>query len=283
MEERLLSDNYGVVSRTQLLETGLGGHDIQTLTETGRLTRLRPGWFASDPADAEVVRAVRAGGVLSCVSALRRHGLWVPPDPLVHLRCSEHHTGRPLSPGLKECQPRPQCRRRMVRSVDPFLLALRTAVSCVPDDVLVVLLDSALRQGRLERGDLPGLWPTGSDRALPLINRVDPSAESGTETLVRLRLRRRGIRVRTQFQIGAVGRVDLLIGDRLVIEVDSRAHHTGVEAYRRDRRRDRRLVGLGYVVIRLAYEDVLFDWDEAEEDILAVIRSRRHRWPRRRA
>ena len=38
-------------------------------------------------------------------------------------------------------------------------------------------------------------------------------------------------------------------------------------------------IGLGYVVIRLTYEDVVYRWDVVLEDILLVIRRRAHRGP----
>lgn len=101
-------------------------------------------------------------------------------------------------------------------------------------------------------------------------------AESGTETLVRLKLRAGGIRVRPQMVIGGVGRVDLLIGARLVIEVDSREHHTSADAYESDRARDRKLTAMGYLVVRLSYRQVLHEWAEIEPDLLALIRRDAH-------
>ena len=283
MVEYLLMENRGVVSRAQLLGAGVEAKEITTLVKRGTVERLRPGWFRGDPAQPEVVRAVRAGGVLACRSALRLHGVWVPADGVLHIRRSEHHSGTSLPSGYRECHPYPRCTARIVRSVDPFPLALQTALRCADDDTSVVLMDSALRRGLIESSDLSSLLGCPSDRAFRLIDRIDVAAESGTETYVRLRLRRRGVRLRSQVTIADVGRVDFLVGDRLVIEVDSRAHHTSEEAYARDRRRDRRLVALGYIVIRLTYEDVLFQWPEAEADILTVLRARRHRWPRRSA
>ncbi|WP_299573327.1 DUF559 domain-containing protein [uncultured Williamsia sp.] len=81
----------------------------------------------------------------------------------------------------------------------------------------------------------------------------------------------------TQHRVPGVGRVDLLVGERLVIEVDSHAHHTGVERYEADRARDRRLVQLGYVVLRLSYHQVVHDWPETEKVVLDLIRRREHR------
>jgi very-short-patch-repair endonuclease len=92
-----------------------------------------------------------------------------------------------------------------------------------------------------------------------------------------LRLRAAGIRLRTQVVIPGVGRVDFLVGDRLIIEADSREHH--LSAYQADRTRDRVAIGLGYLVIRLTYEDVVYRWDTVYRDIQSVIQRRAHRSP----
>lgn len=67
------------------------------------------------------------------------------------------------------------------------------------------------------------------------------------------------------------------MGDALVIECDSRSHHTGPRNYANDRRRDQRLVALGYRVIRLTYEDVMVAWEATKEMMVALIRAKRHR------
>lgn len=93
--------------------------------------------------------------------------------------------------------------------------------------------------------------------------------------MIRLRLRAAGIHLRTQVVIPGVGRVDFLVGNRLVIEADSREHH--LPKYQVDRTRDRVATGLGYLVIRLTYEDVVHRWDVVFADIQSVIRRRWHR------
>lgn len=104
-------------------------------------------------------------------------------------------------------------------------------------------------------------------------------SQSGTETLVRLRLRALGMRVRIQAHCG-IGRVDLLVGDRLVIECHSKAHHTGVENYARDRDRDLSLVDGDYLVLTLSYEQVLLDWPRVEAVIRRRVAAGDHLWPR---
>ncbi|WP_194291297.1 DUF559 domain-containing protein [Cumulibacter manganitolerans] len=67
-----------------------------------------------------------------------------------------------------------------------------------------------------------------------------------------------------------------MIGDRFVMEMDSRAHHTGELAYESDRRRDRLLVERDYVVMRVSYNQVLHEWDDVQRSVLAVVRRRDH-------
>lgn len=59
-----------------------------------------------------------------------------------------------------------------------------------------------------------------SKRFRCVLDKVDPRAESGIETMVRLRLESLNIRLRPQVSIPMVGRVDFLVGTSLIIEVE---------------------------------------------------------------
>ena len=93
----------------------------------------------------------------------------------------------------------------------------------------------------------------------------DPRSGSGSETRVRLWLQRRHHQVRCQVSIAHVGRVDLLVGKSLVIEVDSRAHHLADENYAADHRRDLMLHALGFHRLRLTWHQVFDDWPATHE------------------
>lgn len=71
-------------------------------------------------------------------------------------------------------------------------------------------------------------------------------------------------------QIPGIGRVDFVVGDRLIIEVDSRAHHERTPDYERDRRRDAAASTHGYRVLRFTYRQVFDDWRSVEEAIMAA-------------
>lgn len=271
--------NHGVVTRAHLLALGYSRSQLAGWLRTERLRRLRPGWFATSTADPQVVRAVSAGGALSCLSALRVHGLWVPRDSRLHVRRTDYLNQPPLSAGMVSCRPFRQA--PVKRSVDPLVVSLAVALNCHDAETAVALLDSALRQS-LDSEALADLKRMVGRSRLPLFDLVDPSAESGIETLTRLRLRRRNIKLRTQVWIDGVGRVDFLVGDRFVIEVDGWEYHRDAAQFQRDRTRDLNLAALGFTVTRLSYQDVVADWAEVEAKILAIIRAGRHRRPRRR-
>jgi very-short-patch-repair endonuclease len=82
--------------------------------------------------------------------------------------------------------------------------------------------------------------------------------------------------------IEGVGRVDVLVGDRLVLELDGYGFHATGESFETDRRRDLALAARGYRVIRLSYRQVMFEWNEAERVILSMVRRGEHVRPRRR-
>jgi very-short-patch-repair endonuclease len=142
-----------------------------------------------------------------------------------------------------------------------------------------VVADSLLHLRRATRAELERWCERAPLRVRGLLAKVD-RAESGTETMVRLRLRALGITVRPQVSIWPGMRIDLLIGDRLVVECDSEQHHASWAQQQADRARDRQLVARGYRPIRLSYRQIHDDWPAIERDILSIVRRGDHRWPR---
>jgi very-short-patch-repair endonuclease len=86
--------------------------------------------------------------------------------------------------------------------------------------------------------------------------------------------------VTSQKYFPGVGHVDLLIGDRLVIEVDGRETHGTDEGFTTDRARDLVLFRDDLKCLRLTYAQVMHEWPAVEPIILSRIRRRDHRWGR---
>ena len=120
------------------------------------------------------------------------------------------------------------------------------------------------------------LLETSSRRRV--IDLADPACDSGLETIARLLPYGRRIPYRTQAVIAGVGKVDLLIGDRLVVELDGAGFHTDATDFAEDRRRGLELVMRGYLVVRLAYRMVIHDWDRVQADLLELVSRGEHRW-----
>jgi hypothetical protein len=85
--QRLLRDQHGVVTRTQLLARGFTDHGIQAHVDAGRWQRLHEGVYVtySGPPTAEARRigallACRGGAVLSHETAGELHGFVAPDD-----------------------------------------------------------------------------------------------------------------------------------------------------------------------------------------------------------
>lgn len=271
--ETLVARFGGVVSTRQLLRAGYDAEGIRSEVDSGALRRLRHGWYATSDADLEIVRAVEDGCLVTCATALEHHGLWVP----------EGHEGlhsRVTRYGRRHSHDR--CRRYgrptpAVGAIDDVAVALEYAARCFDSEGFVILCDSALHHGKLTIDDLAAEFRHAPDSIRRLIDKCDRRAASGTETAARLRLRAAGMKVEVQHYVPGMGYVDLLIGERLALELDSRDHHTGESSYESDRRRDRKVVADGLIPLRLTYGQVFREWDATFADIQRIVRQNIHR------
>ena len=100
---------------------------------------------------------------------------------------------------------------------------------------------------------------------------ADGRAESGIETITRQLLRLLGLHVEPQVEIAGLGRVDLLVEGRLIVELDGREWHDEEDSFEEDRRRD--LVGAAqrYRTLRFTWFMVLFEWPLVEEAVFAAL------------
>lgn len=267
---------HGVLSVRELELLGWGRQHREVALASGRLVRIRTGWLAAPGADAEVVDAVRRRGCISCAGALRMRGAWVPERlGRGHVRSARRNDDWRHADGCRPYGVSPAVRS----AIDDLETAFRCLLRCGSNEDVVVVADSLLHRGSASLDDLAS-WCVGAPaRTRALMQTVD-LAESGTESMVRIRLRARRVRVRPQVWIGR-RRVDLLIGDILVIECDGAEHHGTWQAHSADRERDRSLVADGYVVVRLTYRQIVDDWPNVERHLLAIIRRGGHRRSRR--
>jgi very-short-patch-repair endonuclease len=268
--DRVLEQYGGIASLKLLGQLGLSDRKVADALKDGRLIRIRRGRYATPATHPDVAAAVRAGGRLTCVSALRLYGTWLLPEAQLHVRVAR---------GVDAVRA-PRIRvhwsdeRGWGHPLDSPAVALATALRCAPQRQAVVAVDSVANKRLLTLAEIETACAMTA-RGRAVFRLMDAMSESGLESLARLALRRHRVRLRSQFFVEGVGRVDLLIGDRLVLELDGEAWHGDFD---RDRARDRALVVSGYLVLRVSYRQLMADWPGIEAQILELVRRDEHLW-----
>lgn len=254
-----------------LRERGATGRALTDAVTRGLLIRPRRGWLADRAADPALIAAAAHAVVLSCVTQAARRGLWTVATPGPHVAAHPHASGIRIIGGTVHWQhpvvPRPpECLE------DPIENVLALVALCQPRESALQIWESALRarlvdKQVLERMPLPAA-------ALRILQDASPWSDSGVETLVVPRLRWLRLPMRRQIWI-AGHRVDLLIGDRLVLQIDG-GHHVGAQR-ERDIAHDAALRLRGYHVIRVGYWQVTERWHEVQDDIMRAVAQGLHR------
>lgn len=254
----------GAARRSELVAHGVSPRALAAAVRDGAVVRLDPGLYClpgQETGDATV--AVRYNGVLSCASAAAHHGLDLFGRPSLHV------TTRSTPPthvrGVSFHRRRVECDARVTTLRQTLLDCCR----CLATAQAVSVLDSALRQGRIDQAELASLVPARGRSARTVrqaIALADPQAQSVLESAARVLMLCGAVGpVESQVEVPRVGWVDFVVDGWLVVEVDGYAVHR--ERFREDRRRDAELVRQGYVVVRFTYEDV----ERRPEWVLSVL------------
>ncbi len=257
----------GGVVRTQWLKTqGVSRTALERAVASGRLVRVRRGWVATKDADPVLVAAAREGVVVTCISQAARLGLWVHESPeRFHVGADPHSAGGKAERAHVHWS-KPMVPRHPDLLVDPIENVLALVADCEPFEQALATWESALNRGLVT---IPGLaeYPW-KEVARDLLDRANPFADAGTETYIRERLRWLNLRLLIQTWI-AGHRVDVLIGDRLVLQVDGK-HHVGAQRSD-DIRHDAELRLMGYHVIRISYQQLMHDWPAVQDLIMRAV------------
>lgn len=267
-------------SRDILQKADAERHHLDRALRTGALTRLRPGWIAVPELDRAVVTAVLHGGALGCASRLALDGVWMLRQPsAIHVAMRPNHRTRehPDCACLVHWNDVPH-RGGRVSLVD----ALVQVLGCLGAEEFFVALESAMRKRLITRRGLATLRAQLPRDRRWLTDFARWNADSGLESLLRLRLRALGIELASQVAVPGVGRVDFVIGDRLILEVDGRENHEAPAKRHNDLVRDSVAAAHGFETLRFDYAMVVHEWELVEAAILAKLGRRAHLTPRRR-
>lgn len=271
----------GVAATHELLNDGHTSHQLTAAVRAGILIRVRQGHYACPELSIPETEALRVGGRLTGLSGARHHGIWTPRSSKLDVAVHPHARAlrSPHDKAVRLTETRPSGVRVGWNDTDTpgtrttlsFLECLRDIIRTQPALVIFACAESALFRGMISRS----AWHRELDTLLcgsrGVFTQVNRLSESGGESMMKYHLLLRSIHFTQQVKIAGVGRVDFLLGSRLVVEVDGAEFHTSREAFEEDRRRDAVLSSLGYRVLRFSYTQVERNWVQVEAAIFAAL------------
>ena len=261
----------GGVARRQDLVAATSRSDVERSVRTGELVALGRGTYGSRGADAALAAAVRINGTLSNLSAALHHQ-WAVKQPPVLPQITVPR-GRKLNPDQKRGAIILRADLDPDDIIDGVTSRDRTLVDCLrrePFDSALAVVDSAIRSGfppgRLHALARDARGPNSVHMRSVAAHASGAAANPFESVLRAIGLDVPGLNLRPQVPIFAtefIGRPDLVDNDlRIIAEADSFAWHGDRAALRSDARRYDTFVVNGWLVLRFAWEDVMFhpDW-----------------------
>ncbi|MDL9979090.1 endonuclease domain-containing protein [Microbacterium sp. ASV49] len=252
-----------------LASYGFTRRELADTVAHGEIRRIRPGVFATPTADIDVVAAAAHGGSLTCARALRAHGVWVQEDdehPHVWLGASGRshtHTGCACVEHY-----RPGTMHLGVTEVEQALIH---SYGCHGAEFFLAAFESAWNRRLIGASAIRRIRAALPHGARWLVDFARSDADSGLESIIRLRLYLQGISVETQVTLPDVGRVDFVVAGRVILEADGRENHDNPTNRHRDLRRDAAASALGFETLRFDYAMIIHDWPTVLTAILAAL------------
>ncbi|MGV2982214.1 DUF559 domain-containing protein [Microbacterium sp. AGC85] len=266
--DQILPHFDGIARGVQLQRFGCTRTQLAAAAKTGTIVRVRTGVYALPGTDPYVVAAALHGGALTCAAALRRHGVWLLSDvtDVIHVwmgaagrkhhgkcGCTTHYT--PGTSGL---------------GLAPVAAALVHLYRCSDQETFFAAYESAWNQRLISASDRDRIRRELPRTAGWLLDLARGDAESGLESLLRLRLHLLGIRLDCQVRIDGVGRVDFVIDRRVILEADGKQNHEKSNRHK-DLIRDAAASARGFETLRFDYAMIVHDWDRVVAAILPAL------------
>lgn len=275
----------GLASSRQLLSV-VSRWSVERALKNGHIVRQARDRYALPTVDEAVRTAHSVSGVLCLTNAALVHG-WavkqVPEKPHVSFRRNRKLTPgqrRLVEPHRHDLAPEDIVDGIVTGKEVTLLQCLRT----LPDDEALVIADSAARAGDLAvlaRVRATAAGP-GAARIRGKVDEARADAANAFESVLRsIANTVDGLAAEPQRLITSVTpwvRPDLVDEDlRIVLEADSFEWHGDRAALRRDARRYDLLVVDDWLVLRFAWEDVMFDQEFVRSILVAAVAAARRR------
>lgn len=230
----IVDDLGGIAQKRQLVARGAQDYDLTRAVREKSVARARQGWYTTVDAGEPRVRAVRVGGRLTGISAIRDWRGWVLGRHPLHVSVPKN-----------AARLRNQWNRRIRLGSDTevrlhwnsplsndggslwhvsLIDALRRVVIDEDLETAVAAIDWALHTGRLDKFDFERLVLELPENKRWIRSWVNGSCESLPESLARTRLRQAGHVVEIQVPVGKK-RIDIVVDDTIGLEINGRQFH----------------------------------------------------------
>lgn len=281
----------GPIARThELRARGVSKREIARAHRSGEILKIRQGVYAAVGTSAELIHAAEHGGVPGCVTAGRLHGLWMleHEERTAGFHLWLGHTAQRHGCASAGCDDTLRIHwddgDADLGVLPPIRNTLLQIGICMGEEPFFVALESALRHSKLPDGDVRWLRRRLPEPMRWMLRFARADADSGLESLIRLRMHRVGVDMRSQVLIDGVGEVDFVIGDRLIIEADGKENHDDDPSRpaprsslrHKDLVRDAKAAALGYETLRFDYALIVHAWPVVEAAILAKVAAGAH-------
>lgn len=275
----LVAQQGGTASRAQILRVTTRTALSEALA-TGEVMRHRRGRYGL-PLEGDVARASAAGAVVSHRTAALHHELPVLHAPDVPEAVISRSRSIPVPADL-------QLRFRTLGDDDHDGVAttpLRTVIDCARDLPLpeaLAVADSALRSGRVTADELIRTAPprTGRAAARRVLDLASGDAVNPFESGLRaLAVEATDVAWAPQLPVtlrnGALLHADVGCAEaRVLLEADSHEFHKSRQDVMRDCHRYDEMIIAGWIVLRFAWEHVMFHPQWCRDVIAWVVRQR---------
>nr|WP_249290536.1 type IV toxin-antitoxin system AbiEi family antitoxin domain-containing protein [Mobiluncus mulieris] len=268
----------GIFSTAMLREHQVSRRRQEKLVSEGKLRQIRHGWYATNDAHQDAIRAIKHGGQVGCISGCKVHGLWIPPKHQKQLHiCVSNQGGAKLDLDRVGIS--------VHRGGDREISSIRFVQDCLTDvmkhhdpETALVILESAVNHKLVTFNEGEALIAGLPENKRWPLRHFARGAQSGSETRVRLFFNQRNVKVKPQEHLRNIGWVDLLVGKSLIVECDSQTYHSSGADTHKDRVRDEYADKQGYTVIRLSYPQIWYQWEETQDYLERKIKTHRYRY-----
>ncbi|MGW6376933.1 DUF559 domain-containing protein [Rhodococcus sp. NPDC055112] len=279
---------FGVRTRDELLEAGVSSSTIHDRCRRGRYTRLAPGIYCiCDPTP----HALCSAAVLWQPTAVLSHrtAAWVwnmlPAPTVIEATVPAHVSVRPLS--WLRLYRRAVAKENVTSAwampvVDPerAMLDSVTVLSRREADALVdTHIRTTVNARKLQQMCVDDAGRKGVREQRRQLYAAAGWAASEPERMFGRALAARRCKLEPNHPVGNYYCDFVDERSRTIVEIDGREFHSEPEVFRKDRRRQNRLVLDGWLVLRYAAYDVYQHLDEIANETVAVVRKRRRTRP----